>query len=77
MPSLTLFTDVSGLGMGGFNLETSRSWNFLFPIDILKFTTINYLKFLAVITQLLILEAENNLTIEHILIWIENMMAVA
>ena len=48
-----------------------------FPPGILDYTIINYLEFFIFIIQLLALEFYNVLKDEDILIWIDNMTAVA
>ena len=56
LPNKFHFTDASRRAMGGFNMNSGQTWNYLFPTDILKFTSINYLEFLAVIVELLLVE---------------------
>ena len=76
LPTSTYFTDASGLGIGGYFLQNGQTWNFKFPPDILAFMTINHLKFLAIIVQLLLAEWYYELNGEHVLIWINNSTAI-
>ena len=55
------FTDVSGMGLGGYFLFSWQSLNFKLPEGILNCTTINHLEFLAFIVELLLLKFENKL----------------
>ena len=43
---------------------------------ILEFTSINYLEFFIFITQLLYIELINQLASYHMLIWMDNMIAI-
>ena len=54
LPNKFHFTDASGRVIGQFNLKSYYTWNYIFSVDILKFTLINHLEFLAVIIELLL-----------------------
>ena len=59
LPSSSSCTDASGFGMGGIILSNQLAWRCLFPKDVLSFTTINHLEFLAIIAHLLFMEQRN------------------
>jgi len=60
--------DASGLGLRGYSLFSSRSWNYQLPENILAYITINHLEFLAFLIKLIFLEFENKLTREYLLV---------
>jgi len=72
MLSLIFFTDALGHGIGGYNLTTGRTWNLQLLAEILQFTTINHLEFLAFLVQLLVAEFNGILEGEHVLDWMDN-----
>ena len=76
-PSLTIFTDASKRGMGGYCNETGIGWRYEFPEGVLKHTTINHMEFLAMIVFLMIIVEECGETNPHILAWIDNASAVS
>ena len=77
MPSLIFFTDTLGLSIGGYNLIIGQTWNLQLAAEILQFTIINHLEFLAFLVQLLLTEFDGILEGEYILGWIDNWAAIS
>ena len=76
IPILIFFMDTSGIGIGSYHLNSSLTWNYVFLLNILIFTTINHLEFFIFIIQLLLLKYYSMLDGEHILIWMDNQTVV-
>jgi len=70
------FTDTSGFGISRYHMKLGLTWNMGLPKDILTRTSINYLKFLAFIVYLLVLEFFDYNNREYILFWLDNLTAV-
>ena len=75
-PGVTLFTDASKKGMGGYCRETGMAWRCIIPAGVLKRTTINHIEFLAVIVFLWIAGEESRDDFPHVLAWVDNTCAV-
>jgi len=76
IPTAIFFTDASGISMGSYHFSSGLTWNYSFPPDILKHTTINHMEFFMFIVQLLLMEYTNTLNSQHILIWMDNQTAI-
>ena len=76
LPTLIKFTDTSREAIGTYHFDTSYFQNYKFPFNILKFITINYLEFLTILIDLLLVVIENTISLQHILIWIDNISTV-
>ena len=72
IPTTIFFVDASGLGIDSYNFNSGLIWNYTFSLDILKFTSINHMKFFTFIVQLLLIEMSDTLDRQYILIWIDN-----
>ena len=73
---MTIFTDASGRGLGGYNPATGRAWRFKLPEWMAKSFHINTLEFIASLIGIWIEIIENNIDYFRILNLTDNSSAV-